>query len=710
MSGSLEVAAGIFAIIGVADVVVRMGREVHGFLRDIAGAPEEIDRLCTTVKETALLAETVKQLLDTLACRKQPNATNHVVALFESALKSLQRELQNLRILSARFRSGGKTWSRVKYVLDERKIIKMFNNLERSKTLLANSLHVANRQRSDDQHLELLQRHDTNQATLIQGQELLGRMSVHHYQETKRASKILTITHQEQVNEHQKTREVLSEKIGDAIAAEFEKYRIPRTQRWMRNIFFFGERRDMIMAYLLLVKPHLEAAFRNLLTDGIERFPPHYVDWLRYEFEQLVASASQEEATRHRGSSAASFDRWHYSEETMPHHSRVSGRAIEESNTSSDTPEADYANLYLSAPVIAGQRAYTQTTPFGSLRIQSPRRAVKAKFKRPNNEASFTFTCGIGQSVHAIHAHFLRNAASAPNPGLCAQLSVFTLAESETHYNKLFASAGVEEIDDALRKGVISPYEINREGRNLCLYYAAENTRVDLLDYLATQGIGVSNLNHDVSIVAGLFVRSIVDDDRAPFEKTVDYIIPQVYESSSFLFETTMNMLLWDYYQGRPRSLLRQQIKRLQQEGLISDSVVMNDDPWDWPSVSSIMAPLFEVDAAYINTIGSLGRNRIQRCYRVIDHGRSPGDPVAVEEIANALIRAGVDVHHRDHDGLTPSMYARRCGAWDGWCSALATNGLRIEDVVREEDAEWLLDEGWRILMMEKHGELAVTG
>ena len=145
MSGSLEVAAGIFAIIGVADVVVRMGREVHGFLRDIAGAPEEIDRLCTTVKETALLAETVKQLLDTVACRKQPNATNHMVALFESALKSLQRELQNLRILSARFRSGGKTWSRVKYVLDERKISKMFNNLERSKSLLANSLHVASR-------------------------------------------------------------------------------------------------------------------------------------------------------------------------------------------------------------------------------------------------------------------------------------------------------------------------------------------------------------------------------------------------------------------------------------------------------------------------------------------------------------------------------------------------------------------------------------
>jgi hypothetical protein len=487
MSGSLELAAGIFALVGVADVVVRTGREIHGFLREIVGAPEEIDRLCVTVKETALLAETVKQLLDALACRKQADATDQIVGLFESSLKSLQRELQNLRILSARFRGVSKTWSRVKYVLDERKVHKMLTNLERSKSLLASSLQVASRQRSDDQHHELLRRHDTtqkllvssrrNQVTLIQGQQLLGHLSACHYQETKRASKIMAITHQEQLHEHQRTREVLSAKIEDVIAAGFEKYHIPRVRtRWMRNVFFFGERRDMIMAYLLLVKPQLESAFKHLLTDGIERFPPHYVEWLQYEFDHLVASAAQEEAAQHPQSSATSLDRWHYSEETMFHHSRASGRAIEQSKTNSNTQEENYAKLYLSAPVIAGRLAYTQTTPFGSLRMQTPRRAFKTKFKRPNNEASFTFTCGIGRSVHAIHAHFLRNAYNPKNPGLCAQLSVFTLAESETHYNKLFASANVGEIDSALRDGVISPYEINREGRNLCLYVSLTQT------------------------------------------------------------------------------------------------------------------------------------------------------------------------------------------------------------------------------------------
>ena len=84
MSAGLEFAAGIFAIIGVAEVIVRTGREVHGFLRDISGAPEEIDRLCTTVKETTLLAETVKQILETLASRKPADTTDRITALFES--------------------------------------------------------------------------------------------------------------------------------------------------------------------------------------------------------------------------------------------------------------------------------------------------------------------------------------------------------------------------------------------------------------------------------------------------------------------------------------------------------------------------------------------------------------------------------------------------------------------------------------------------
>ena len=59
-----------------------------------------------------------------------------------------------------------------------------------------------------------------------------------------------------------------------------------------------------------------------------------------------------------------------------------------------------------------------------------------------------------------------------------------------------------------------------------------------------------------------------------------DYLdhLSKVYDSSSFLFETTINMLLWDYYKGRP-CFLGQQMQRLQKEGLLPHAVELNDSP-----------------------------------------------------------------------------------------------------------------------------------
>jgi hypothetical protein len=143
MSGCFEVAAGAFAVIGVADVTIRYGREVYGLLRDIADAPYEIERLCSVTKEITLLAETSRGFLDAFDKRKPSDATFQMIALLDTSLKSFNRELHSLRVLSAKFRGGNKNWGRVRYVLDERKISKAFENLERSKGLLGDALAMA---------------------------------------------------------------------------------------------------------------------------------------------------------------------------------------------------------------------------------------------------------------------------------------------------------------------------------------------------------------------------------------------------------------------------------------------------------------------------------------------------------------------------------------------------------------------------------------
>lgn len=143
MSGALETAAGAFAVVGVADVAIRTGREVYGFLCSLADAPKEIIRLCDLIKDTTLLAETSKQCLDKLNDAKSPVTTCGAVTSLDVSLKGFNRELQSLRALSSRLKGTTRTWGRVRYVLDERKISKALENLERWKVLLGTALIMA---------------------------------------------------------------------------------------------------------------------------------------------------------------------------------------------------------------------------------------------------------------------------------------------------------------------------------------------------------------------------------------------------------------------------------------------------------------------------------------------------------------------------------------------------------------------------------------
>jgi hypothetical protein len=186
----------------------------------------------------------------------------------------------------------------------------------------------------------------------------------------------------------------------------------------------------------------------------------------------LVASAAQQEAVRHPQSTATSLDQWHYPEDII--HPKVDSKGtrnyIEGEPDAKRCEDRGAVRFPRIKPPSSNQHIFSHDTAFGSLRVHVPQRVSKPVCRPPGDDVGFTFTCGIAQSIHTINARFLRN---NPGPKICAQLNVFTLAESESHYNTLFASASAMEIDRALRQGVISPYHINREGRNLCLYVSS---------------------------------------------------------------------------------------------------------------------------------------------------------------------------------------------------------------------------------------------
>jgi hypothetical protein len=114
MSGAFEVAAGAFAVVGVADVLVRTGRSLFSFLCDVADAPEELVRLREIIKEALHLYTAVWKCREDDKDRITSIAPGSAMISLESASKALNREVQSLKCLTAKFKDT-KTWTRVKY-------------------------------------------------------------------------------------------------------------------------------------------------------------------------------------------------------------------------------------------------------------------------------------------------------------------------------------------------------------------------------------------------------------------------------------------------------------------------------------------------------------------------------------------------------------------------------------------------------------------
>jgi hypothetical protein len=142
MSGAFEAAAGAFAVVGVADVLVRAGRELYSFLGDVADAPKEIDRLREVIRETVLLYHNSRGCQQDLKTRGASTGAADVTASLESAAKALDREMRELTKIAKKY-NGIKTWGNVKFVLGKDRLNKAVQRLEHAKNSLANALTLA---------------------------------------------------------------------------------------------------------------------------------------------------------------------------------------------------------------------------------------------------------------------------------------------------------------------------------------------------------------------------------------------------------------------------------------------------------------------------------------------------------------------------------------------------------------------------------------
>lgn len=143
MSGAFEVAASAFAVVGVADVLVRAGRDLCNFLNDIEDAPNIAKRLCDVVAETLLLAAASKRCLQQYKSQVQAAHIIEIESALQAALKALGREVKSLKTLTTKLKGNSKRWSNIRYVLGEQRINKALDNLQQSKLSIIVALTAA---------------------------------------------------------------------------------------------------------------------------------------------------------------------------------------------------------------------------------------------------------------------------------------------------------------------------------------------------------------------------------------------------------------------------------------------------------------------------------------------------------------------------------------------------------------------------------------
>ncbi|KAF2785996.1 hypothetical protein K505DRAFT_205690, partial [Melanomma pulvis-pyrius CBS 109.77] len=758
MPDPLSLAASSFAVIGVADVVLRVGVECCRFLSEIKDAPAEIDSLRTCIKDNLQLVDTLKKHSDDLRDPAPPMslpATDASSALdgFNSSIRALHRELNALQALAKKHSGIDKTWARVKWILDERKINKSLEKLERSKSTLGVALsllegfvlhsqpihcpvHADNiclqRRRSAfsqkrsnvlvqqnfqritstmDGQLQELSIVRATQEKVLSGQEKVILQSTQQSKKTSLLRKDLLKATRTDQSEHAKTQRKIADgnrKVINTISSKLDDLciSVPKVpivaKNSNREIYFFGERRESILTPLVLMKDLVQWAVLHSLSHHADRLSSQHLYWLRSEFDKLVSSATQEAAAFCQGSTATPFDQWNYLTRgnTLPDTGVPLGSPI-----ATDYCEGDDRKMTpAGSNGVVHQRGFRSkyevfsfSSPAGQLHLTVSRTSDIANSARSIEEAHLSFIPTRGICSNSIKARFVKSINSGFEPRLYTQLNAFRLVEDYDLHMKLCHYGSIEDIDAAFRSGL-----------------AALGARSDVLQYFDSQGVGQSNLNGGGDILDGFWFsicdvsQRIPDDSFAKMQAYCDEICPLIARSS------LLHPLAWDTGEVSDKNV---HLTKMWMEFLKRNDYDFElQDGWgDTPLLDNLSllgknslenTLLLLGFGANPHAVNSDGRNAIQAAMASNIFSNYPEKPEILEEKLSLLIEAGVDIHHRDKRGETPSHDARKYyKCWTVWCRALDRNGRKIDEVVREDGELWLLEESSEEGESNKEGE-----
>lgn len=245
-------------------------------------------------------------------------------------------------------------------------------------------------------------------------------------------------------------------------------------KRFGNKVYFRGDRVDMIMSYLLPIKDELNIVINQVLAQPYHPLPIQEILFLREELQKLLGSAAQEEAARYSMSTATSFDEWNFpgpdSGSGTNAVERQGGHAQE--NGEKVGPES---LAYKSRQIGKRAKKKTQTLSFktssGELQLFISQKKSTGYGARNGFDLGLSFT-STAQSPTIVDMRFTQFLLQKTRSRICAHLNVFTLvpdSQIDTYWQLFQSNAALEDIDQAIRQGSISPYHFNQSGENKIL-------------------------------------------------------------------------------------------------------------------------------------------------------------------------------------------------------------------------------------------------
>lgn len=317
----------------------------------------------------------------------------------------------------------------------------------------------------DTHHAELKTAQRTHQDTLgamrsaqtsaASSQNHLSQVSLRTYRQTTHISRDVKDLTRASKQQHKETM--------DFLAASFESiaitqaHSLPKAANSGRQIVYFGEHRDDIVPALYSIKKDLAVVFDRMFTDHCQDVSPSHIVLLQSELQNLVASAVQEDAMSHPRSTATSFDAWIY-----PGVSKGSSKIAGEWDVSKSTTKHHEQAITL-APGKRRKRShqpFTFYTSQGYFQVRLPRRRVAKDIADGDEEISISFLPNADIPFAAMNARFTLIRSQFTKPDICAHLQIMLPLDKEQYkyYVTLIRNGNIQEIDQAIRDGSLSPY------------------------------------------------------------------------------------------------------------------------------------------------------------------------------------------------------------------------------------------------------------